>query len=164
MPGKSHGLRSLVGYSPWRRKESDRTKRLHFMSPLDNKEIKPVNCEGNQPWLSIERNDAEAPILWPPDVKTLMLGQDWRLEKGVTEDKMIGWQPQLNGHEFEQTAGDGEGQGSLAYTIHGAANNRIWLSNWTTNFCRHDHLDLYGTCSLPELFASLHSLLSIISY
>ena len=38
---------------------------------------------------------------------------------------MIGWQPQLNGHEFEQTAGDGEGQGSLAYTIHGAANNRI---------------------------------------
>ena len=51
----------------------------------------------------------------PPDVKTLILGKDCRQEKGVIEDKMIGWQHQFNGHEFEQTAGDGEGQRSLAY-------------------------------------------------
>ena len=50
----------------------------------------------------------------PPDVKTLILGKDCRQEKGVIEDKMIGWQHQFNGHEFEQTAGDSEGQGSLA--------------------------------------------------
>ena len=63
---------------------------------------------------------AEAPILWPPDEKSrdigkdLDAGKDWRLEETrATEDKMVGWHQQLNGHEFEQTQGDGEGQGSL---------------------------------------------------
>ena len=64
---------------------------------------------------------AEDPILWPSDVKSWLTrkdpgaGKDWRQEKGeMTEDEMIGWHHQLNGHEFEQTPGDGEGQGSLA--------------------------------------------------
>ena len=87
------------------------------------KEIKPVNLKGNQPWIFIGRTDAEAeaPVLWPPDAKSWLTGKDpdagkyWRQEKkGTTEDEMIGWHHWLNGHEFEQSPGDGEGQGSLA--------------------------------------------------
>ena len=79
-------------------------------SPLDCKEIKPVNPKGNHSWIFIERNDAEAeaPILWPPDAKNWLAGKDpdagkdWgREEKGTTEDEMVGWHHQLNGHEFE---------------------------------------------------------------
>ena len=92
-------------------------------SPLDCKEIKPVNRKGNQSWIFIGRTDAEAeaPILWPPNAKSWLTGKDpdagkdWRWEeKGMTEDKMVGWHHWLNGHEFEQALGDGEGQGSLA--------------------------------------------------
>ena len=90
-------------------------------SPLDSKEIKPVNPKGNQPWLFIGRTDAETPILWPRDVKNWLIekdpdaGKDWRQdEKGTTEDEMVGWHHQLNGHEFEQAPGVGDGQGSLA--------------------------------------------------
>ena len=89
--------------------------------PLDCKEIKPVHPKGNQSWIFIGRTDAEAevPILWPPDVKNWLIrkdpnaGKDWREEeKGITEDEMVGWHHWLNGHEFEQAPGDGEGQGS----------------------------------------------------
>ena len=92
-------------------------------SPLDCKEIKLVNPKGNQPWIFIGRTDAEAkaPILWPPDKKSWHFGKDsgagkdWRQEeKGTTEDEVVGWHHLLNGHEFEQVPGDGEGQGSLA--------------------------------------------------
>ena len=90
-------------------------------SPLDFKEIKPVNSIGTQPWMFTRRTDAEAeaPILWPPEMKSWLIGKDpdagkdWGQEKGVTEDKVVGWHQWLNGHEFEQTPGDGEGQGSL---------------------------------------------------
>ena len=87
---------------------------------MDNKEIKPVNPKGNQPWIFIGRTDTEAktPILWPPDVKSRHpdAGKDWgQEEKGSKDkDKVIGWHHQLHGHEFEQTAGDSEEQGSLA--------------------------------------------------
>ena len=89
---------------------------------LDCKETKAVNPKGNQPWTFIERTDAEAeaPILWPPDVKNWLTeenpdaGKDWgQEEKRGTEDEMVGWHHWLNGREFEQTLGDGEGQGSL---------------------------------------------------
>ena len=92
-------------------------------SPLDSKEIKPVNSEGNQSWIFIGRTDAEAetPILWPPDAKSWLIGEDpdagkdWRQEeKGTREDEMVGWHHQHNGHEFEQVPGAGNGQGSLA--------------------------------------------------
>ena len=88
--------------------------------PLDSKEIKPVNPKGNQPWIFIGWTDAEAeaPILWPPDVKSRLIGKDpdagkdWRQEeKGATEDEMVGWHHQLN--EFAKSPGDSEGQGSL---------------------------------------------------
>ena len=91
-------------------------------SPLDCKEIKPVNPKGNQPWIFIGRTDAEAPILWLPDAKSQLIGKDpdagkdWgKKEKGVTEDKMIGWHHWLHGNEFERSQGVSEGQGSLAY-------------------------------------------------
>ena len=79
-------------------------------SPLHCKEIKPVHPKGDQSWLCIGRTDAEAetPVLWPPDAKNWFIckdpdaGKDWRQEKmGTTEDEMVGWHHQLNGHEFE---------------------------------------------------------------
>ena len=77
--------------------------------PLDCKEIQPVCPKGSQPWIFIERTDAEAetPILWPTEAKNWLIwkdldaGKDWRQEKGTTEDKMVGWHHWLNGHEFE---------------------------------------------------------------
>ena len=92
-----------------------------LLSPLDIKEIKPVNPKGNQSWIFIARTDAEAPALWPPDVKSRLFrkdsdtGKDWRQEeKGTTENEMVGWHHWLNGHELEQTLGDSEGQGGAA--------------------------------------------------
>ena len=87
-------------------------------SLLDCK-VKPVNPKGNQSWIFIRRTDAEAEAQ-PPDVKSQFIrkdpdaGKDWgQEEKGMPEDKMIGWYHRFNGHEFEQAPGDGEGQGSL---------------------------------------------------
>ena len=87
-------------------------------SLLDCKEIQAVHPKGNQPWIFIGRTDVEVytPLLWPPDVKnwviekTLMLGKI----EGRRRDEMVGWHHWLNGHEFKQTLGDVDGQGSLA--------------------------------------------------
>ena len=93
-----------------------------LVSPLDCKEIESINPKGNQSWIVIRRTDAEAgaPILWPPDVKNWLTRKDseaekdWRQEeKGATEDEMVGWHHQLDGCEFEQALGVGDGQGSL---------------------------------------------------
>ena len=109
---------------------------------LDCKEIKPVNSKGNQFWIFIRRTDAEdeTPILWPPDVnnwliwKDLDAGKDWRQEeKGTTEDEMVGWHHWLDGHEFEQALGVGDGQGGLVcYSPRGLKqlDTTEWL-NWT---------------------------------
>ena len=92
-------------------------------SPLDCKEIQPVHPK-DQSWIFIGRTDAEAktPILWPPDAKNGLIWKDpdagkyWRWEeKGATEDEMVAWHHQLNGHEFEQTPGVGDGQGGLMW-------------------------------------------------
>ena len=84
-------------------------------SPLDCKEIQPVHPKGDQPWVFIGRTAAEAPILWPPDVKSQHIkkdpdaGKDWgQEEKGMTENKMVEWHHQLNGNEFGQAPSDGE--------------------------------------------------------
>ena len=89
-------------------------------SPLDSKEIKPVNPKGNQSWIFTGRTDVEAPILWSPDAKCQLIGKDpdvgknWRQkEKEEIENEMVGWHHRLNGPEFEPTPGDSEGQGSL---------------------------------------------------
>ena len=89
-------------------------------SHLDYKEIKLVNPKESQPWIFIGRTgaEAEAPILWPLDVKSQLIGKDpdarkeWgQEEKWMTEDEMVGWHHRINGHESEQTPGDTEGTG-----------------------------------------------------
>ena len=119
----------MYGCESWTVKKAE-CRRLHAFelfektleSPLDRKEIKPVNPKGNQSWIFIGRTDAEAeaPILWPPDKKNGLTGKDsdagkdWRQEeKGLTEDEMVGWHHWLNGHELEQAPGVSDGQGSL---------------------------------------------------
>ena len=92
-------------------------------SPLDSKEIKPVNLKGNQPWIFIGRSDdeAETRILWPPDVKSQLTwkdpdaGKDWEQEeKEATEDEMTRQHHWINGHKFEQNLGDSGRQRTLA--------------------------------------------------
>ena len=118
-------------------------------SPLDCKEIQPVNTKGNQPWEFIRRTDAETetPILWPSDAKNLLVrkdpdaGKDWRQEeKRTTEDETVGWHHQLNGHESEQALGDGEEQGSLAY-----------CSPWESQRVRHNWVTEQQICLLPQI-------------
>ena len=84
-------------------------------TPLDYKEIQPVHPKWDQSWIFIGRTDTEAetPILWPPDVKSWLIGKDpdpwtdWRWEvKGMTEDEMVGWQSPLNGFEFWVNSGN----------------------------------------------------------
>ena len=89
--------------------------------PWTCKEIQPVNPKGNWSWIFTGRADAEAPILWPLDEKNWLIGKDsdagkdWRQKEEETEDEMVGWPHWLNGHEFEQVLGVGDGQGSLAW-------------------------------------------------
>ena len=111
-------------------------------SPLDCKGIQLAKPKGNQPQIFTGRTDvkAETPILWPPAGKNLLLGKhpdarkDWRQEeKGMTEDEMVGLHHQLDGHEFQQALGVGDGQGSLAcYSSWGGkeSDKTEWL-NWT---------------------------------
>ena len=81
---------------------------LTLESPVQSKDIKPVNLKGNQPWTPFGRADAEAeaPVLWPPDVNSLLFGKgpdtgkDWRQKKRVTEDEMVGWHLRFKGHEL----------------------------------------------------------------
>ena len=106
---------------------------------FDSKEIKPVNPKENQSWIFIGRTDAEAPILWPLDVKRWLIGKDpdagknWGLEeKRATEDEMVGWHHQLNEHESEKTLGDSEGQGILAHCnpwSHAELDTTEWMNN-----------------------------------
>ena len=91
-------------------------------SPLDCKEIQLFHPKGSQSWIFIGRADVEAEtsVLWPPGEKNWLIGKDpdagkdWRQEeKGMTKNEMVGWHHWLNGHEFEQVLGVGDGQGSL---------------------------------------------------
>ena len=104
-------------------------------------EIKTVNPKGNQRWIFIGRIDdeAEAPILWPPDSKGWLIGKypdagnSWgQEEKGTTEDEMAGWHHWFNGHEFEQTQGDSEGQEAFYAAAQGIAKSQTQLSDQTT--------------------------------
>ena len=111
-------------------------------SPLDSKQIKPINPKGNQSWIFIGGTDAkaEALIFWSPDAKSRLTGKDpgagkdWRQEeKRTTEDEMVGWHHWLNGHKFEQTSGDSEGQRSLVCcSPWGCKESDTRLSNWVT--------------------------------
>ena len=98
----------MYGYESWIIKEAERQRtdafelwcwRRLLRGPLDCKDFQPVHLKGNQSWIFIGRTnaEAEAPILWPPDAKNWLIGKDpdagkhWRQEKGITEDKMVGW-------------------------------------------------------------------------
>ena len=136
LPTKAHLVKAMVfplvmyGCESWTVKKAEHWRIDAFElgcwrtleSPLDCKEIQPVHPKGNQSWIFSGRTDAEAetPILRPPDWKNRLIckdpdaGKDWRQEeKGTTEDEMIGWHHPINGHEFEQALGVGDGQGSL---------------------------------------------------
>ena len=110
-------------------------------SLLDSKKIKPVVLKWNQPWIFISRTDAEAtaPILRPHNAKNWLIwkeqdaGKDWKQkEKGMTEDKMVGWHRWPNEHEFEQIPWDTERQGSLACCHSWGCKSWTWLSDCTT--------------------------------
>ena len=106
----------MYGCESWTTKKAERRGRCFWTvvlkktleSPLDCKEFQPVHPKGNQSWIFIGRTDAEAEasILWPPDGKNWLIGKDpdarkdWRQEKGMTEDEMVGCHHRLNGHEF----------------------------------------------------------------
>ena len=124
LPTKVHLVKVMVfpvvmyGCESWNIKKAERWSidalelvlEKTLESPLDYKEIQPVNPKGNQSWIFIGRTDAEAetPTLWPPDVKNRLIwkdpdaGKDWRREeKAMTEDEMVGWHHRLSGHESE---------------------------------------------------------------
>ena len=110
-------------------------------SPFDCMEIKPINPKGNQPWIFIGKTDteAEAPILWPHDVKDQLIGndpdawKDWEQEeKRATENEMFEWHHWLNGHEFEQIPGNSKRQENWHAAVHGFAKSQTWLHDWTT--------------------------------
>ena len=118
-----------VRVGPWRRLTTEEVMlskygtREDSWESLDRMEVKPVHPKGNQSWIITGRTDAEAeaPILWLPDAKSRLIRKDpdarkdWRQEeKRMTEDEMAGWHCWLNGYEFEQALGDGDGQGTLA--------------------------------------------------
>ena len=136
-PTKVHLVKAMVfpvvmyGCESWtvKKAEHQRTDAFELLwwktleSPLDCKEIQSVNPKENQSWIFIGRSDAEAetPILWPPDANNQVIwrdpdaGKDWKwADKGVTEDEIVGWHHWLDGHEFEQVPGVGDGQESLA--------------------------------------------------
>ena len=137
-------------------------------SPLDSKEIKPVNPKGNQSWIFIGRTDAEAEaqILWLLDVKNWLIrkdpdaGKDWRRdEKGTTEDEIVGWHHQLDGHEFEQTPGDSEGQESLACCSPWGHKDKATGHDWATEqqpLSFRTPSCLLWSSSVPPVSLSIH--------
>ena len=144
-------------------------------SPLNCKELKPIIPKGNQSWIFIGRTDAEAetPILWPLDAKNWLIGKDpdagkdWRQEeKGRQRDEMVGWHHWLDGHEFEQALGVGDGQESLACcspwgckesdmtSVHSVQSlSRVWLfaTPWTAAL--QTSLSITNTQSLLKLMS-----------
>ena len=112
-------------------------------SSLDCKEIQPIHPKGNQSWIFIGRTDAEAedPVFWSPYVNSQLIGKlpdagkDWgQEEKRMTEDEMVGWHHRHNGHAFEQTSENNEGQGSMACCSHKELNMIRWLNNNSKTF------------------------------
>ena len=140
----------MYGYESWTMKKAECQRFYAFglwlektlECPLDCKEIQPAHPKGNHSWILTWGTDAEAetPIFWPLDAKSWLTGkdpdarEDWRQEeKGTTEKEIVGWHHHLDGHEFEQASGVGDGQGSLVCCSpwgHKEPDTIEWL-NWT---------------------------------
>ena len=163
----------MYGCESWTLKKAERQRidafelwcwRRLSRVPLECKKIKPIHTKGNQSCIFIGRTDAEAeaPILWPPDAKNWHIGKDpdagkdWgQEEKGMTEDEMVGWHHRLDGREFEQAPGVGDGQGCLScYSPRGRkeSDTTQWL-NWTELMAggqvsdNDDNMIEIGSCS-----------------
>ena len=158
----------MYGYESWTIKDSWAPKNWCFWTimfektlenPLDCKEIQPVHHKGNQSWIFNGRTDGEAktPILWPPDAKNRLIGKDpdagkeWTQEKKrTTEDKMVRWHHQHDGHEFEQAPRVDDGEASLAccsprgHKEQDTAEQLNWVTDW---------------CELVTVFATLGCLI-----
>ena len=154
LPTKIHRVKAAVFPVVMYRCESWTTKKFEcqrtdafklwcwrLLSLLDSQEIKPVDPKGSQPWIFVGRTDAEAeaPVLWPPNAKSQLIGKDpdagkdWgQEEKGATEDETVEWPLWLNGPEFEQTQGDSEGREARCVAVHGVTKSQTRLSNWIT--------------------------------
>ena len=135
-------------------------------SPLDCKEIQPVHSEGDQPWDFFGRNDAKAetPVLWPPHVKSWLIGKDFdagrdwgQEEKGAAEDEMAGWHHALDGRESEWTPGDGDEQGGLAccHSWGREESDTTELLNWTEHTSHSTYLTFYTVLWLLFLLGCL---------
>ena len=134
----------MYGCESWTKSRVPKNRRFSTVvlgktleSPLNSNETNPANPKGNQPRIFIGRTNAEAPILWPSDVKSWLIwkdpdvGKDWRHEvNGMAEDKMVGRHHWLNGNEFEwrEIVKDRK---TWHAAVHGVTRSRTWLSNWT---------------------------------
>ena len=134
-------------------------------SASDCKEIKPANCKGNQFWIFTGKSDAEAPVLWPPDVKSWLIrkdpdaGKDWRQEeKGMTEDEMVRWHHNsmhMSLSKFWEMLKDREAWHGI---VHEVAKSWTWLSDWTElghfriKMCRYRfyHILSFYCCSVTQ--------------
>ena len=160
LPTKVHLVKAMVfpvvmyGCESWTIKKAEHWRIDAFelwcwrklLSPLGFKEFQPAHPKGDQFWIFIGRTDAEAkaPILWSPNANNWLIGKDPDAgkdeEKGLTENEMAGWHHRLSGHEFEQAAGDGDGQGSLACCSpwgHKKLDITEWLK-WKSILHQHD--------------------------
>ena len=144
-----------------------------LQSPLDFKEIKPVNPKGNQSWIFVGMTDAEdeAPILWPPDAKSWLIGKDsdagrdWgQEEKGTTEDEMAGWHHRLDGPWVWVNSGSWWWTGRPG-VLRFMGSQRV-RHNWATelNWCWYKYLQMlyplivwpfYHLCSSTEYYPYL---------
>ena len=158
LPTKVHLVKAMVfpvvmyGCESWTVKKAEHWRIDAFEvwcwrrleSPLDCKEIQPVHSKGDQAWVFIGRTDtkAETPVLWPPHVKSWLIGKDSEAgrdsgqeEKGTTEDEMAGWHHWLDAHEFRWTPGVGDEQGGLeCYSSWDHKVGHDWV-NWTELNC-----------------------------
>ena len=132
-------------------------------SPLDSKEIKPVHPKGNQPWIFIGRTDAEAeaPIVWPPDLKSWVTGKDpdagkdWRQEeKGETEDELLGCIVDSMGMSLSKVQEIAKDREDWCAAVHGVTKSWTGLSDWTT---------IYGNVILAREPRTLNGEMSVFN-